>query len=160
MIKNPLLFFSMALDETPQLNIGRLFLLDYESEGIVGRWVCSSGLGDYQDSLGYEKQGGGCIPPPYQTSNVIFYWVHTKPIWQDLGGIKGNTYLIDPNEVRLKGGQTRSELLIHRSRFSAPQSGSLGCIVLPDQEFTDFEKTFAEECSHLERVRMLVGYVF
>lgn len=160
MLENPMLFFSMALDETPQLNIGRLFLIDYEKEGIVGRWMASSGLGDYQNSVGYEKQSGGCIPPPYQTTNVKFYWVHTKPVWQSLNGIDTNTYYIDPEVVRLKNGGTRSELLIHRSRFSSPQSGSLGCIVLPEQEFSDFETTFAVECGHVDRVRMLVGYVF
>ncbi len=160
MIKSPLLFFSMALDNTPQLNIGRLFLIDYESEGIIGRWMCTSGLGDHQHQEGYETQGGGCIPPNYQTTNVKLYWVHTRPVWQDLNGLKTNTYAIDPNEVRLRDGRKRSELLIHRSRFSAPQSGSLGCIVLPDTEFQDFERDFAEECGYLERVRMVVGYVF
>lgn len=156
----PLLFFAMQLDSTPQLNIGRLFLIDTRNEGFLGRWLATSGLGDYQDMSEWNKQGGGCIPPNYQTTNTKFYWVHTKPIWQDLNGLKTNTYAIDPLFVKTTEGIERSELLIHASRYANPQSGSLGCIVLPNNEFNDFEDKFKIYCSHLERVKLLVGYTF
>ena len=160
MVKNPLLFFCMELDNTPQLNIGRLFLMDLDQGGIVGRWMATSGLGDYQGEGDWSKQGGGVIPPNYRLKGTNFYRVATGPRWQNLNGIQGNTYEIRPVSVTTTDGVQRSELLIHRSRYSAPQSGSLGCIVLKDSEFSDFEKVFKASCSQLEEVRLLVGYTF
>lgn len=160
MVKNPLLFFSMQLDATPQLNIGRLFLIDLDKGGHIGRWMATSGLGNYQDQGDWSKQGGGVIPPNYKLKNTNFYRVSTKPVWQSLNGIDTNTYEIRPTNVTTTDGVERSELLIHRSRFSAPQSGSLGCIVMKDSEFEDFEKTFKASCSQVEEVRLLVGYTF
>lgn len=160
MVKNPLLFFSMQLDDTPQLNIGRLFLIDLDKGGYIGRWMATSGLGNHQDQGDWSKQGGGVIPPNYKLQGCNFYRVATKPRWQDLNGIRTNTYEVRPVAVTTTDGVVRSELLIHRSRFSAPQSGSLGCIVLKDTEFEDFEKVFKASCSQLEEVRLLVGYTF
>jgi hypothetical protein len=157
-ITKPFLFFSMQLDASPQLNMGRLFLID-EKLGFIGRWIATSGLGDYQDVGEWSKQGGGCIPPNYRLKGVPFYKVHTKPIYQSLGGINSNTYYIDPITVQTDDGIDRGELLIHKSRFALPMSGSLGCVVLPDSEFSDFEKTFFK-CSKFETVPLLVGYVF
>ena len=161
MIESPLLFFTMELDETPKLNMGRLFLIDTSDRGIVGRWVASSGLGDYQGTTGWAKQGGGVIPPTYKLAKpVSFYSVATRPVWQDLNGIQTNTYKISPEVVTTTEGVQRSELLIHRSRFAHPMSGSLGCIVLPDTEFSNFEKVYKNECGHLEQIPLLVGYTF
>lgn len=161
MIENPLLMFTMQLDNTPALNMGRLFLIDSKNRGIVGRWVASSGLGNFQSEGGWSKQGGGVIPPTYKLSgNVTFYSVATKPVWQDLNGIETNTYKISPEMVTTSDGTQRSELLIHKSRFAAPMSGSLGCIVLPESEFADFEKIYQAECGTLGQVRLLVGYTF
>ncbi|WP_225896519.1 hypothetical protein [Amazonocrinis nigriterrae] len=51
------LFFAMQLDSTPQLNRGRLFLID-DDKGIIGRWIATSGLGAYQEKGDWSKQGG------------------------------------------------------------------------------------------------------
>ena len=161
MIENPILQFTMQLDNTPALNMGRLFLVDPDKRGIVGRWVATSGLGNYQNVNGWSRQGGGVIPPTYQlSSDVDFYMVSTKAVWQDLSGLQTNTYRISPELVTTKDGTQRSELLIHHSRFSRPMSGSLGCIVLPEDEFSDFEKTYKDECGHLSQVKLLVGYTY
>lgn len=159
-MNNPLLFFSMQLDSTPQLNIGRLFLMDLDKGGITNWWMATSGIGDWQDRGDWSHQGGGVIPPTYKLKGCNFYRVSTKPVWQSLGGIDTNTYAISPVAVVTQDGVERSELLIHRSRYSSPQSGSLGCIVLKDSEFKDFEKVFATTCGQLESVRLLVGYTF
>jgi hypothetical protein len=161
MIANPLLHFVMQLDNTPALNMGRLFLIDPDQRGMVGRWVATSGLGNYQGVGGWSRQGGGCIPPTYQLSgNLSFYSVSTVSIWQDMNGLQSNTYKISPELVTTREGTQRSELLIHHSRFSHPMSGSLGCIVLPEDEFSDFEKCFKSECGHLSQVKLLVGYTY
>lgn len=157
-INDPLLFFSMQLDNSPSLNMGRLFLID-RSTGIIGRWIATSGLGDYQGVGGWCHQGGGCIPPNYKLQNVPFYKVRTEPIWQSLNGINTNTYEINPVTVSTDDGVDRGELLIHRSRFAEPMSGSLGCVVMPESEFEDFEKTYSG-CSHLDQVPLLVGYTY
>lgn len=159
MAQNPLLFFSMQLDGSPALNMGRLFLID-QAAGIVGRWIATSGVGGWQNVGNWSHQGGGCIPPNYKLKDVPFYKVSTNPVWQSLGGIDTNTYEIDPMTVSTDDGVERGELLIHRSRFASPMSGSLGCIVLPDSEFSDFETTYKKECSHLEQIPLLVGYTY
>jgi hypothetical protein len=158
MLNQPFLFFAMQLDETPQLNRGRLFLCDYES-GIIQRWVATSGLGQYQGVKGWSKQGGGVIPPTYELSNAIaFYQVATKPVdLRHVKGVEGNGYPITPFEVTTKQGVNRSDLLIHRD---ANVPGSMGCVVLEGSEFQDFEKTYKANCSHLEKVKLLVGYTY
>jgi hypothetical protein len=153
-----LLFFSMQLDETPALNRGRLFLID-EEKGIIGRWVATSGLGQFQEAGDWSKQGGGVIPATYQLSKDLpFYTVATKPTdLRNVKGVEGNGYVISPYQVTTKEGVSRSDLLIHKDA-NAP--GSLGCIVLPPEEFTSFEKVYQTSCHKLDSVNLLVGYCY
>ncbi len=157
-LKQPLLFFAMQLDETPELNRGRLFLCDYE-QGIIGRWIATSGLGNHQGARDWSKQGGGVIPPTYELSKPLaFYTVATKPVdLRNVKGVEGNGYPITPFAVTTKDGIERSDLLIHRD---ANVPGSLGCLVLPESEFADFEKVFKEQCSSVDSVKLLVGYTY
>lgn len=135
-------------------------MIDPDKQGIIGRWIATSGVGQWQGIGDWSKQGGGVIPPNYKLQGIPIYKVSTKPRWQSLGGIDTNTYEIQPITVKTSDGVNRSELLIHESRYSLPMSGSLGCIVLPEVEFTDFEKTYKKECNHLSEVSLLVGYTF
>ena len=153
-----LLFFSMQLDDTPELNRGRLFLID-EEKGIVGRWIATSGLGQYQKTGDWSKQGGGVIPATYQLSKDLpFYTVATKPIdLRNVKGVEGNGYAISPYEVTTKEGVIRGDLLIHKD---ANVPGTLGCIGLPPEEFTSFEKIYQANCSSLLSVNLLVGYCY
>ncbi|MBW4666491.1 MAG: hypothetical protein KME60_03345 [Cyanomargarita calcarea GSE-NOS-MK-12-04C] len=148
----------MQLDDTPQLNKGRLFLCDYD-KGILGRWVATSGLGAFQRIQGWSKQGGGVCPPTYECNPTFAnYWVETKPIdLRNNPGVAGNGYPITPYEVRTKQGVTRSDLLIHKD---ANVPGSMGCIVLPSDEFTDFEQSWTDLVGHLEKVKLWVGYTY
>ena len=152
------LFFSMQLDETPQLNRGRIFLID-DNRGIIGRWIATSGVGTFQDVGDWSKQGGGVIPPLYEVKDAPnFYTVATKPVdLRHVKGVEGNGYAITPFEVVTKQGVKRSDLLIHKDA-NAP--GSLGCIVLPPGEFEDFEKVFAREAKGLSDVKLSVGYTY
>lgn len=152
------LFFAMQLDNSPQLNRGRIFLID-DDRGIVGRWVATSGVGSFQDMGDWSKQGGGVIPPLYEVKDApSFYKVSTKPVdLRHVKGVEANGYAISPFEVVTKQGVKRSDLLIHKDA-NAP--GSLGCIVLPLQEFEDFEKVFTREAKGLTDVNLSVGYTY
>lgn len=150
----------MQLDNTPNLNHGRLFLIEPDERGIVGRWIATSGLGDFQDVGEWSKQAKGCIPPNYKLKGVPLYSVSTKSKFQNLNGLETNTYEISPVNVTTVEGVPRSQFLIHKSRHALPISGSLGCIVLPEYEFKTFEPTFKVECSHLKQVNLLVGYTY
>lgn len=153
-----LLFFSMQLDETAELNRGRLFLIDEVSKGIVGRWVATSSTGNKQGVKDWSVRGG-VIPPTYELSGgPAFYSVAVNPVdLKHVKGVEGSGYPITPFEVKTKDGGTRSDLLIHRD---ANVPGSMGCIVLSDGEFADFEKTFRQQCNGQDRVKLLVGYTF
>ncbi|MFN6537925.1 MAG: hypothetical protein RM021_016340 [Nostoc sp. EkiNYC01] len=156
-LKQPFLFFTMQLDETSELNRGRLFLCDYE-QGIIGRWVATSALGAKQGVKDWSVSGG-VLPPTYELNNPLaFYAVATKPVdLRHVKGVEGNGYPITPFAVTTKDGIERSDLLIHKD---ANQPGSLGCVVLPESEFADFEKAFKQRCSQIESVKLLVGYTY
>jgi hypothetical protein len=154
----PFLIFSMPLDETPDLNRGRLVLYDYEL-GYLGRWVATSGLGQYQRIGGWSRQGGGVCPAPYQCNpSFPSYFVDVKAVdLSHVKGVEGNAFAITPFEVTTKEGVSRSDLLVHRD---ANVPGSMGCIVMPDKEFYDFERTFPKLCAGQEKVKLWVQYDF
>lgn len=156
-LKQPFLFFTMQLDKTPELNRGRLFLCDYE-QGIIGRWVATSATEAKQDVKDWSVRGG-VLPPTYELNNPLaFYTVVTKPAdLRNVKGVEGNGYPITPFAVTTKNGTERSDFLIHRD---ANVPGSMGCIVLGDGEFADFEKVFKEQCSQIESIKLLVGYTY
>jgi hypothetical protein len=158
MLKQPFLIFSMQLDNTPQLNQGRLVLYDWD-RGHIGRWVATSGLGQYQKIGGYNKQGGGVCPPAY-ACNPSFpnHWVQVAPIdLSDTKGVEGDAYPMTPFAVRTKDGISRSDLLIHKD---ANTPGSLGCIVLPPDEFEDFCEVFNRELVGHEKIKLWIQYDF
>ncbi|BAZ11867.1 hypothetical protein NIES4071_36930 [Calothrix sp. NIES-4071] len=152
-----LLFFTMPLDETSPLNKGRLFLVD-ETKGIVGRWVATSSTADKQGINDWNVRGG-VIPATYQLNPPLpFYSVAVNPVdLKHVKGVEGNGYPITPFEVKTVDGGTRSDLLIHKD---ANVPGSMGCIVLPESEFVDFEKVFQENCEGQSAVKLLVGYTY
>lgn len=153
------LIFAMQLDSSPELNRGRLALIDPDG-GMLGRWVATSGLGAYQNIGGWCKQGGGVIPPTYQCSPTFDnYWVATKPIdLTTVKGVEGLAYPITPFEVTTKEGISRSDLLIH---LDANVPGSMGCVVICGQsEYADFRKVFQKECSTMDKVKLFVLYTY
>lgn len=154
-----ILVFAMELDDTPELNKGRLALIDLESLGIVGRWVATSGVGSKQGVGDWSKQRGGVIPATYQCNpSFSNYWVQVEPIdLSHVKGVEGWAYPITPFEVCTKEGVKRSDLLIH---LDANVPGSLGCIVLPKSEYEDFREVFEAECQGMEKVKLFVIYTF
>jgi hypothetical protein len=158
MLKQPFLIFSMPLDNTPELNIGRLVLYDWE-KGQIGRWMATSGLGMYQKIGGWSKQGGGVCPAAYQCNPTFAnHWVQVAPIdLSNVKGVEGDAYPITPFSVRTKEGVERSDLLIHRD---ANVPGSMGCIVLEGDEFDDFCTVFNRELIGHEKVKLWIQYDF
>jgi hypothetical protein len=158
MLKSPFLIFSMQLDDTPQLNWGRLVLYDFE-RGQIGRWVATSGLGMYQHVGGWSKQGGGVCPAAYQCNPTFAnHWVRVAPVdLSNVKGVEGDAYPITPFAVTTKEGVERSDLLIHRD---ANVPGSMGCIVLPTTEFKDFQKIFNASCLGHAQIKLWIQYDF
>jgi hypothetical protein len=158
MLSQPFLVFSMPLDTTPELNRGRLVLYDFE-KGHIGRWVATTGLGQYQKIGGWSKQGGGVCPAAYQCNPTFAnYWVEVEPInLPNVRGVEGLAFKITPFSVTTKDGVERSDLLIHRD---ANVPGSLGCIVLSDEEFEDFCKVFANELDGHTKIKLWIQYDF
>jgi hypothetical protein len=121
--------------------------------------VATSGLGTYQKIGGWSKQGGGVCPAEYQC-NPSFdnYWVQVAPVdLSHVKGVEGDGYPITPFAVRTKEGIKRSDLLIHKD---ANVPGSMGCIVLPEDEFEDFCKVVNEQLVGHEKVKLWVMYTF
>lgn len=158
MLELPFLVFSMQLDNTPALNQGRLVLYDW-NKGQIGRWVATSGLGMYQRIGGWSKQRGGVCPAAYHCNPTFAnHWVQVAPLdLSHVKGVEGEAYPITPFEVTTKEGVKRSDMLIHRDA-NAP--GSLGCIVLPDDEFADFQEVFNFECVGHEKIKLWLQYDF
>jgi hypothetical protein len=158
MLKQPFLVFSMPLDNTPELNRGRLVLYDWD-QGVIGRWVATTGLGMWQKIGGWSKQGGGVIPATYQCNPTFAnYWVQVAPIdLSHVKGVGGDAYPITPFAVTTKDNVKRSDLLIHRD---ANVPGSMGCIVMTDDEYADFCKTFNRELIGHEKIKLWIQYDF
>ncbi len=141
------LIFTMALDDTAQLNRGRLALIDFE-RGIIGRWVATSGLGAYQGVGDWNHAGGGVIPATYELKTQIpWYRVAIEPVdLRHVKGVEGNGYPITPTNFVTDGGTERGDVLIHADK-NVP--GTLGCIGVAASEFADFERVYNRECSLL-----------
>lgn len=154
-----ILVFSMYLDSTPELNRGRIALIDTDNGGVIGRWVATSGVGTYQDVGDWSKQRGGCLPATYQCNPTFDnYWVHTEPVDRtNVKGIESWAFPITPFSVRTREGVQRSDLMIH---LDANVPGSLGCIVMSQEEYTDFYRVFQSECVHMEKVKLFVIYSY
>ena len=98
-------------------------------------------------------------PAPYQCNPTFAnYWVQVAPIdLSHVKGVEGDGYPMTPFSVRTKDGVTRSDLLIHKD---ANVPGSMGCIVLPSDEFTDFCAVFNRELVGHEKIKLWVQYDF
>jgi hypothetical protein len=143
------LLFAMALDSDRTLNRGRLILFDL-TRGAIGRWVATSGLGSFQNVGDWNHPGGGVIPATYQLDKPFpWYQVAIDPVdLSHVKGVEGRAYPITPFEVTTNKDVERSDLLIHRD---ANVPGSMGCIVLPTDEYPDFERVFKAETSKLPK---------
>lgn len=134
-----LLVLSGHYDRDPGLDQYLLALLD-QDQGQVNEWLVTSSHVNGQQR-GDQYRRGGLIPPAHHVQNLDKWLVNLSPEDSShVKGVEGNFYRILPYEVTTQQGTKRSALGIHRDA-NAP--GSLGCIVMNDYNWNDFEATMA-----------------
>ena len=133
------LTYSAHFDRDKGVDQGRL-CLRHLTKGTMGIWISATSYSTKQFPESFHQRGG-VIPPEYRVPSLKNWQVLTKPIYlPKVKGVEGNFYKINPhNVVTDKGGQ-RGDFGIHRDA-NAP--GSLGCIVMSNDRFTDFERVIA-----------------
>lgn len=130
------LLFSSHYDRDRGLDRGRLRLCSL-SFGAIEIWIASS---SYSTKQGRESfhQRGGYLPPEYRVPGLKHWEVKTNPIYMpNVKGVQGNFYQLLPFEVVTDRKGKRSDFGIHKD---ANVPGSLGCIVMSDNRFAQFEK--------------------
>lgn len=148
------LVYSGHWDRDRGLDMGRL-TLNSLNDGNLRIWIATTSTANRQ-TYGKQFKRYGCIP----ANNVIKgkkYHVRTKPEdSRHIRGVEGNFYRVYPNVIRTIRGSTRGAIGIHKD---ANSPGSLGCIVLSDRRFRDFEQTIARLKNRgIERIPLQVQY--
>lgn len=129
------LIFSSHFDRDIGIDVGRL-VLHHLKFGHQKIWISYSSHASGQEREGFHKRGG-ILPPQYRVKDLPHWTVFTIPEDSShVKGVEGNFYRISPYEVVTDMGGVRSAFGIHRDA-NAP--GSLGCIVMSDDRFADFE---------------------
>lgn len=129
------LLFSLHHNRDRGLDQGRLRLCSL-SKGSVKIWIATSSLStkQYKESF---HDWGGILPPEYRVPGLPNWRVRTNPIPLDhVKGVGGNFYQLLPFAVTTDRGGKRSDFGIH---LDANTPGSLGCIVMTDWRFEEFE---------------------
>lgn len=127
--------FSAHFDRDNGIDVGRL-LLHHLKHGHQQIWLAYSSTEEGQQREDFHQRGG-LIPPQYRVPALNQWTVSTVP--EDSSGVvgvEGNFYRISPYRVVTDRGGVRSAFGIHRD---ANKPGSLGCIVMSDDRFLDFE---------------------
>lgn len=129
------LFFSQHYDRDRGLDYGRLSLNHLE-KGVLEIWKSTSSIASKQYPESFHERGG-LIPPPYRCKNLDKYTVNLKPIpLPHVKGVEGNFYKINPHFVVTDKGGQRGDFGIH---LDGNVPGSLGCIVMTEDRFSQFE---------------------
>lgn len=129
------LIFNSHFDRDAGLDMGRL-TLNTLSGGWKACWKASSSYATKQGAESFHQRGG-YIPPQYRVPGLPNWNVATSPLPRPhTKGIEGNLFPITPFSVRTDRGGNRGDFGIHRD---ANTPGSLGCIVLSDWRFKEFE---------------------
>ena len=133
------LVLSGHYDRDPGLDQYLLVLIDC-LKGQVNEWRCTSSHTKGQQR-GDQHKRGGLIPPVHHVSNLNKWEVDLEPIYLPRRkGIQGNFYRILPYSVVTLAGAARSDFGIH---LDANVPGSLGCPVMNQVNWADFEETIA-----------------
>lgn len=127
--------FSMGYDSKQGLDYG-LLTLNHLSNGYLQKWRATTSTVNKQKRE-HQHVWGGLIPQNSETKQKQ-YSVGLSPI--DLKhnkGVAGNFYPIHPFEVKTTSGTTRGDFGIH---LDGNVPGSLGCIVMNQYNFSEFEE--------------------
>lgn len=127
--------FSMGYDCEKGLDYGLLTLNDL-SKGYIQKWRATTSTVNKQKRE-HQHVWGGMIPQNSETE-LKQYSVDLSPVYLPHNkGVKGNFYKILPYSLKTTQGATRGDLGIH---LDANVPGSLGCIVMNNYNFTEFEQ--------------------
>jgi hypothetical protein len=129
------LVYSGHWDRDAGLDMGRLSL-NCLDKGNLAIWQATSSIATRQT---YSKQfeAYGCIPANNNTATRKYHILTTPEDSRHVKGVEGSFYRIYPNVVKTTLGTTRTALGIHKD---ANQPGSLGCIVMSSERFSQFEE--------------------
>ena len=154
-MRGRVLFFNSHFDRDTGLDYGR-FSLGSLSEGTKEIWVAASSYGTKQFPESFHYRGG-FLPPEYRVPGLKNWWFKTSPIsMPHVKGVAGNFYQILPFQVHTDKGGVRGDFGIH---LDANAPGSLGCIVMSKDRFTQFESWMTKlRSSGVERVPLFVRY--
>lgn len=144
----------MQFDRDKGLDYGRLSLNSL-TQGTKNVWVATTSQANSQQPESFHQKGGP-IPPQYRCK--IKNWeVLTNPIpMPNLKGVEGNFYKIDPHTVTTDKGGFRGDFGIH---LDANVPGSMGCIVMNRERFSDFESIMKKLANQgIKRLPLFVQY--
>ncbi len=149
------LLFTQHFDRDKGLDYGRLSL-NHLDKGTLTIWLATSSTKNKQYSESFHSRGA-LIPPQYRCHNLPNYTVQTKPIpLPHVPGVEGNFYKINPDFVTTDRGGQRGDFGIH---LDANHPGSLGCIVMSEDRFNQFESEMDKlRDSNIDSVPLFVQY--
>ena len=146
--------FSMAFDRDKGQDYG-ILTLNHLEKGYIQKWLVTSSTSPKQERQ-HQHVWGGLIPQNSETE-LKKYSVVLNPV--DLShnkGVAGNFYKILPFSLKTTKGKTRGNLGIH---LDANVPGSLGCLVMNDYNFSEFEEYMRNLRSrNVETVPLFVQY--
>ncbi|MEM8779996.1 MAG: hypothetical protein AAGF26_14215 [Cyanobacteria bacterium P01_G01_bin.49] len=149
------LVFTSHFDRDRGLDQGRL-ILEHIDRGHQNIWKATSSHRRGQGKESFHNWGG-MLPPAYRCPLVTQLRVNTTPInLAHVRGVDGNFYKISPYEMKTDKGGKRSDFGIHLDKNA---DGSLGCIVMSQKNFSDFQNTLTRLRSEgVSELPLVVGY--
>lgn len=145
-----ILVLSGHYDRDPGLDQYLLALIQL-GRGQINEWRVTSSHAAGQQR-GDQHTWGGLIPPVHHVPDISQYEVDLDPIYMpDHKGVRGNFYRILPFEVTTSKGAKRGDFGVH---LDANAPGSLGCVVMNQHNWKDFEETIAlvKAASNVSRI--------
>ena len=149
------LLFSAHFNRDNGLDYGRLSI-NSSQQGTLLIWKATTSYATKQYRESFHERGG-MLPPQYRVRDLKYWFVNTTPIPLDnVKGVEGNFYQLSPFEVTTDRGGKRSDFGIHKD---ANHPGSLGCIVMSNDRFAQFEAAMTRLRQHgYTKVALFVQY--
>ena len=150
------LILSGHYDRDPGLDQYLLVLIQL-GKGQINEWKCTTSHAGGQQR-GDQHTRGGLIPPVHHVPGLSQWEVDLDPIYMPNNkGVRGNFYRILPFEVTTSEGGKRSDFGVH---LDANAPGSLGCPVMNQHNWKDFEETIArvKAASNVSRIPLFPLY--
>lgn len=138
MDRNYYLVYSGHWDRDKGQDYGRL-TLNHLTEGNIRIWVATTSIAKRQ-AYRHQFELYGCLPANNVTTTKKYQILTTPEDSRHVRGVEGSFYRIYPNRIVTTRGTTRTACGIHKD---AGTTGSLGCIVMSDTRFQQFESVMS-----------------